>query len=180
MRDDATCPISPCQWHRVVPNLCFLTEELGAAAPHSGADCYQLKGRIVGAIAIAEGLFREGPAPTLIGARHRATGQVVFPCPQGTELWEPIDLPRHGTLWSWTVQRFRPKSPPYAGPEAFEPFAIGYVELPGATIVEARLKIADPAALRIGMPMCLTFLPFTTDGQGRQVDLYAFEPVEAN
>lgn len=134
----------------------------------------------MGAIAIAEGLFREVPTPTLIGGRHRATGQVVFPCPLDTELWEQIDLPRHGILWSWTVQRFRPKSPPYTGPEAFEPFAIGYVELPGATIVETRLTIADFAALRIGMPMRLAIVPFTTDSEGRQIDLYAFEPAEAH
>lgn len=129
--------------------------------------------------AIAEGLFRAGPLPTLIGGRKRDTGQVIFPCPSDTDQWEPVDLPREGTLWSWTIQRFRPKTPPYIGPDAFEPFAIGYVELPGATIVEARLEIADFGRLRIGLPMRLVIIPFTTTADGAQIDLYAFAPVEA-
>jgi uncharacterized OB-fold protein len=40
-------------------------------------------------------------------------------------------LARRGTLWTWTIQCFRPKSPPYAGDaESFEPYGVGYVELP--------------------------------------------------
>lgn len=79
-------------------------------------------------------------------------------------------------MWSWTVQRFRPKTPPYKGPEEFEPFAIGYVELPGATIVESRLADVAFDDLRIGMPMKLTAVPFTTDDEGRQVMTFAFIP----
>ena len=58
-------------------------------------------------------------------------------------------LARRGTLWTWTVQRFRPKSPPYAGrPEEFEPYGVGYVELPGEVRVEARLTESTPSELR--------------------------------
>ena len=129
------------------------------------------------AMAITEGLFRLEPEPTLIGGRHRETGRIFFPCPTDANLWEPVDLPRRGTLWSWTVQRFRPKTPPYTGPEDFEPFAIGYIELPSATIVEARLDHVAFDALKIGMPMQLTVLPFTTDANGNQVNLFAFAPI---
>ena len=132
------------------------------------------------ASAIAEGLFRAGPPPTLIGGRQRQTGRVIFPCPSDADQWEAVDLPQEGTLWSWTVQRFRPKSPPYAGADAFEPFAVGYVELPGATIVEARLQVADFDQLRIGMAMQLVTAPFVAAGEGAQTDLYAFAPIEAN
>lgn len=130
----------------------------------------------MGANAIAEGVFREKPEPTLIGGRHRESGRIVFPCPADKDLWDAIDLPRHGTLWSWTVQRFRPKSPPYSGPEDFEPFAIGYVELPGATIVEARLTNVAFDALKISMPMQLTVVPFSIDNSGNEVRIYAFAP----
>lgn len=130
----------------------------------------------MGANAIAEGVFREKPEPTLIGGRHRESGRIVFPCPADKDLWDAIDLPRHGTLWSWTVQRFRPKSPPYSGPEDFEPFAIGYVELPGATIVEARLANVAFDALKISMPMQLTVVPFSIDNIGNEVRIYAFAP----
>lgn len=131
----------------------------------------------MGASAIGEGLFRETPEPTLIGGRHRETGRIAFPCPDDGARWEAVDLPRRGTLWSWTVQRFRPKSPPYTGPEEFTPFAIGYVELPGATIVETQLTGVDFDRLTIGMAMELTTIAFSTDANGNEVRLYAFTPV---
>lgn len=130
----------------------------------------------MGASAIAQGLFRETPEPTLIGGRNRDTGRIVFPCPDDGARWEPIDLPRRGTLWSWTIQRFRPKSPPYIGPEDFAPFAIGYIELPGATIVESRIVDADFAELTIGMAMDLTTMSFATTADGEAIRLYAFTP----
>jgi hypothetical protein len=131
----------------------------------------------LGASAIAQGLFRETPEPTLIGGRNRDTGRIVFPCPDDAARWEPIDLPRRGTLWSWTVQRFRPKSPPYIGPEAFTPFAIGYVELPGATIVETQIVGADFDSLTIGMAMDLVTTDFAIATNGDAIRLYAFTPV---
>jgi uncharacterized OB-fold protein len=69
-------------------------------------------------------------------------------------------LARRGTLWSWTIQCFAPKSPPYAvdDADAFEPYGVGYVELPDGIRVEARLTVADPDKLRIGMPMELTLI----------------------
>jgi uncharacterized OB-fold protein len=67
-------------------------------------------------------------------------------------------LPANGEVWSWTVQRTRPK-PPYDGPDEFEPFAVGYVDL-GPLRVEARLEgkaaaswqIGDAVHLRAGAP----------------------------
>ena len=72
-----------------------------------------------------------------------------------------------------------PKSPPYAvaDTEAFEPYGVGYVELPGEVRVEARLTVADPALLRIGMPMELTLIPAPGADHG-DVVTYAFAPVE--
>jgi uncharacterized OB-fold protein len=60
-------------------------------------------------------------------------------------------LSGRGTLWTWTVQRFPPKSPPYEG--TFRPFAIGYVELPEGVRVEAILDVDEPY---IGQPMRLS------------------------
>ncbi|WP_313803671.1 OB-fold domain-containing protein [Sphingobium sp.] len=114
----------------------------------------------------------------LIASRERATGRIVFPPRPATESrFERVVLPAEGRLWSWTVQRFRPKSPPYAGPEAFEPYAVGYVELDGALIVETRLAHVDFAALRIGMPMRLVPLPFTLES-GEVRTSFAFAPIE--
>lgn len=58
-----------------------------------------------------------------------------------------------GTLWTWTVQRFAPKSPPYVPPpEGFRPFAVGYVEVAGGERVAALLDV-DPASIHIGMKL---------------------------
>lgn len=127
-------------------------------------------------LAVAEGLFTRGPEPRLIGGRNRESGGIVFPCPADPGRYEPVELSRRGTLWSWTVQRFRPKTPPYIGPEAFEPFAVGYVELPGEVIVEARLTGIAFDALRIGMDMEMTLIPFATDARGDAILTYAFAP----
>jgi uncharacterized OB-fold protein len=87
-------------------------------------------------------------------------------------------LEAHGTLWSFTVQGFRPK-PPYVGPEPFEPYGVGYVELPGEVIVEARLTVSDPEQLQIGMPMRLVLEAFRHDEQGNDVVTFAFAPEHA-
>lgn len=129
---------------------------------------------------VAEGLFTIAAGlPRLIGSQCARCGVVTFPkqasCPKCTSL-EVTDrlLARRGTLWSWTIQCFPPKSPPYAGdPDTFEPFGVGYVELPGEVRVEARLTEADPGRLRIGMPMELTLIPAPGGGT-----TYAFQPVE--
>jgi uncharacterized OB-fold protein len=111
--------------------------------------------------------------PVLLGSECRECGTVTFPrqsaCPRctSTDVTERR-LARRGTLWSWTIQRFRPKSPPYTGPEAFEPYGVGYVELPGEVRVEARLTESDPAKLEIGMEMELTLVPDAP---------FAFKPV---
>ena len=116
---------------------------------------------------VAEGLIAgTADEPVLIGSACRRCSTVTFPrqhsCPRCTsEDVEERRLQRHGTLWSWTIQCFPPKSPPYAVPpgDDFEPYGVGYVELPGEVRVEARLTESDPARLRIGMPMELTLVP---------------------
>jgi uncharacterized protein len=127
--------------------------------------------------AIAEGLFTDETPVRLVGGRNRVTGLIVFPCPQGDD-FEPYPLARRGTLWSFTVQRYRPKSPPYAGPEAFRPWAVGYVELPDETIVEARLANVELDAIRIGMPLELTRVPLDPEAE-EPVLIHAFQPAGA-
>lgn len=114
-------------------------------------------------------------AVTLLAARDRDTGRLVFPAPDDADRYEPVTLPRTGRLWSWTVQRFRPKSPPYAGPEAFEPYAVGYVALGGALIVEGRLTGAALDGFAIDMPMQLVAEPFALEN-GERRTTFAFAP----
>lgn len=125
--------------------------------------------------AIAENLFTDETPSRLIGGRDRETGRIVFPCPEGNQ-YEAVPLASEGTLWSYTVQRFRPKSPPYAGPEAFAPWIVAYVELPGQVIVEARLVDVDFDAVKIGMPVRFKPVPLDPDAPGSAL-IPAYAPV---
>ena len=106
---------------------------------------------------VAEGLWTDGPR--LLGGRG-PDGKIRFPMPDGDSAagFAQVPLSPHGKLWSWTIQSFEPKRPPYDGPVPFEPFMLGFVELPGEVIVEAR--IVDVIKPVIGMPLTLRIVPF--------------------
>jgi len=132
-------------------------------------------------VAVADGVFVEdGDGPRLIAGRRKADGEMKFPMPQGPEadLYDAVELSGEGRLWSYTVQRFRPKTPPYIGDDdetSFKPFAVGYVEFPGQVIVEGRIQIDDVSKLRIGQPMRVGLEVFATSTRG-EVTTYAFAP----
>jgi len=140
-------------------------------------------------VPVADGIFTwPADEPRLIGSRCDSCGTHVFPeqgsCPNctGTDV-STVELSRRGTLWTWTVQGFPPKAPPYAGPvdpEHFEPYGVGYVELANEVKVESRLTVSDPAQLSIGMEMELVVVPLTVDDNGDEVVTYAFAPVGAS
>ena len=120
--------------------------------------------------------------PRLIGSVCARCVTVTFPrqhsCPRCTsEDVQARELATRGQLWSWTIQCFAPKAPPYlpGGVEEFEPYGVGYIELPGEVRVEARLTENDPERLRIGMAMELTLIP--VPGASDTLT-YAFRPVE--
>ena len=141
-------------------------------------------------VAVDDTLFTTGDEPQLIGSRCARCAVVTFPraksCSRCTsEDMGDVLLSRRGRLWSWTIQGFLPKNPPYAGketPRSFVPYGVGYVQLTpigggDEVIVESRLTVNDPARLKIGMEMELALIPFTTDDQGRELITYAFAPV---
>ena len=135
---------------------------------------------------VADGLFTwPADEPRLIGSRCTECGIITFPtqdsCPRcATTAMEEHLLARRGTLWAWTTQDFPPPSPPYAGPtgDAFVPYGVGYVELPGEVKVETRLTEAGPDVLRLGMEMELVVVPFRIDDDGNEVVTFAFRPVD--
>lgn len=134
-------------------------------------------------VPIDDGLFTwPSSDPRLIGGRCRDCGTVTFPrqasCPRctGREVDDHL-LARRGALWTFTVQGFQPKAP-YLGPEPFEPYGVGYVELGGEVMVEARLTENDPGRLAIGAPMELVVVPFRHDDDGNEVVTFAFRPVD--
>ncbi len=138
-------------------------------------------------IPVAEGLFTwPSDDPRLIGARCVGCGLVAFPagpaCQRcgGTKITERL-LPDRGTLWTFTTQNFRPPSPPYDGAGTagtFQPYALGYVELPGEVMVEARLTEPDPARLAIGQQMRLVIVPYSAGADGTEIMTFAFAPAD--
>ena len=135
---------------------------------------------VAGLNPVAGGLIAGTPgAPQLIGSRCRTCGTVAFPRQSSCQACMSVDVDEHllarrGPLWTWTIQCFPPKSPPYSGSaEDFEPYGVGYVELGGEVRVEGLLTEADPARLTIGMEMELTLVP--APGQPELVT-FAFRP----
>jgi uncharacterized OB-fold protein len=108
-----------------------------------------------------EGALTAVPGRALRGSRCPHCEVAVYPadpaCPNCGGPAEQVDLSGTGTLWTWTVQRYAPKSPPYAVPEGgFRPFVVGYVELPEGVRVLAVLDDMDPEDAVIGMPVGIT------------------------
>ncbi|WP_309604530.1 OB-fold domain-containing protein [Phenylobacterium sp.] len=130
---------------------------------------------------VAEGVFvQRADGPRMIAGRRKADGEVRFPMPSGPDaaLYDAIEITGEGRLWSYTMQRFRPKTPPYIGADdekTFKPFALGYVEFPGQVIIEGRILVDDIARLKIGQPMRVVIESFPTSSRG-ELSTYAFEP----
>jgi len=135
-------------------------------------------------VPIAAGLFTWPAAePRLIASRCKACGETTFPhqdsCTACTgDATEAIEVSRRGVLWTWTIQRFPPPTPPFVGDaERFVPFGVGYVELPEGLRIEARLTENDPEKLEIGMEMELVIEPYDRDADGNERMCFAFRPV---
>lgn len=134
-------------------------------------------------VPIAEGLFTwPSDAPKLIASRCQRCGEVSFPaqqsCPACTsETVEEILLSRRGQLWTWTIQRFPPPPPWIGDPRRFEPYGVGYVELPEGVRVEGRLTTANPDELAIGQTMELVVEKFADGQDGQSLMTFAFAPV---
>ena len=136
---------------------------------------------------IAENLFCEtDDGVALLGGRCGNCDRVTFPARTrcGSCQSEAIQrevLPRRGTVWTWTTQSFLPKAP-YAGPETeedFTGFVVGYIDLPGACRVQARLDVPVEHAAQqaaIGTEMESVAVEFNTDKHGQPIHVYAFRP----
>ena len=135
---------------------------------------------------VAEGVFVErADGPHLLGSRCNDCGTHAFPPQSGCQRCagtntDKVELGNRGTLWTFTVQGFPPKAPPFKGsadPASFVPFGVGYVEIPGQVKVETRLTESDPAKLIIGMQMEMVLVPLCVDADGNEVVTFAFKPV---
>jgi uncharacterized OB-fold protein len=136
---------------------------------------------------IAENLFRETDSGIcLIGGRCSGCDAVMFPtratCNQcdGGQIREEL-LPRRGTVWTWTTQSFLPKAP-YIGNETdadFAGYVVGYVDLPGACMVQTRIDVPPDQAAQlapIGTEVEAVAIEFPCQPDGEVLHTYAFRP----
>ena len=76
-------------------------------------------------------------------------------CPNcGGDQMNQIALSDRGTLWTYTVARHKPPGD-YRGPEPFEPFGVGLIELPEGVRVMSRID-GEIDKLRVGKMMIFT------------------------
>jgi uncharacterized OB-fold protein len=114
----------------------------------------------------------------LAGCRCESCGETSFGhrslCPNcGRDTVEDLSLSDRGTVWTYTVVRHRPPGA-YKGPEPFEPFGLGLVELPDGLRVMSPIE-CDIDKLRIGMPV--RFKPYVRHDPDRDVVAFAFEAI---
>lgn len=125
----------------------------------------------------------EAGLPHLIGGKCPQCGTYVFPprannCPNpacDSDVLEPVPLSRHGTVWSYTENRYPPPSP-YPAADPFEPFAIAAVELADEGIIVLGKVVEGTLAgdLAVGMEMELALEPLFVDSDGVQRLTYAW------
>ncbi|MEU3458048.1 OB-fold domain-containing protein [Micromonospora sp. NPDC006766] len=135
-------------------------------------------------VPVADELFEVSVdgAAALVGSRCTGCGTHYFPkslsCRNPrceTKRVEEVLLGRHGTLYSYTVQGYRP--PALFGMDPWTPYAIGLVQLPEGLRVLGMLTGCDLDEIRIGMPLRLLAEPLYRATDGREVLTYKFSPL---
>ena len=118
----------------------------------------------------------------LMGTRCCGCGEVflgeVIACEQcQSENLESIHLSRTGKLYSYSISWNKPPGD-YKGPEPFQPFAVGLVELPEGIRVLSVLTDYDFDKLRVNMDLGLSVEELYEDEEGNTVVTYKFKPQE--
>jgi uncharacterized OB-fold protein len=123
-----------------------------------------------------EGLFEEVSGKgTLVGARCRQCGQIIFPrreaCLNCLESdLETMHLSHKGKLYSYTIV--------HMPSEHFDPpYAVGWIELPEGIKIFSQIRGWQEHALTTGMEMTLYFEKLWDEGE-KEVIGYVFRPAK--
>ncbi len=137
-------------------------------------------------VAVKEDFFSKPLYPLdkvcLMGTRCCDCGEVLLgkavACEQcQSENLESITLSKTGKLYSYTINWNKPPGD-YKGPEPFQPFAVGLVELPEGIRVLSVLTDCDFDKLRANMDLELSIEELYKDEEGNTVVTYKFRPQE--
>ena len=134
-------------------------------------------------VSIREGLF-VGPLEDLSkvrlkGSRCSHCGEVTLGesqnCPNcGVGNLQSVALSDEGELWTYTVVRHRPPGD-YQGPDPFQPFCIGLVELPDGLRVLSPIE-GEIDSMKIGTPLRLRVSIHHMRPGGEEVVAFSFAP----
>lgn len=136
-----------------------------------------------GPVPVVDGLFTPEGEPRLLASRCSECGAAFFPrrsyCrnPQCSRTaLQPIALGRRGALHSFTVQHYMAPHP-FRLDASLLPYTLALVEFPeGVRVLGMLAEGADPAKLRIGMPMEVTLGRLYTREDGQEVVTWKFRP----
>ncbi len=134
-------------------------------------------------IPVQEGLFTwPSDQPSLIGSKCKSCEEYFFPkvnlCQNPDCTKKDVGdvlLSRRGTLWSYTIQHYRPP-PPYKGPV---PLTIGLMELPkeNLKIMGQLVEGVKEEDIKIGIDLELAVEKLFDDESGNEVVTWKFKPV---
>lgn len=131
---------------------------------------------------VAQGLFEHDEEGTALLATRCASCQALYfprratcrnPECRGKDVRDAA-LPRHGTLYSYTIQRYQP--PPLFRMDEWQPYALGVIDLGHGVQVMGMLDGVALDEIAIGMPLRVTQRVLYRDEDGRTVHTYAFAP----
>lgn len=135
-------------------------------------------------VPVVEGAFAETPeGPRLLASRCLSCRTTYFPrapicrnpgCDDKTV--EDCKLSSRGTLWSYTIQYYKPP-PPARFDEPFAPYGVGLVDLPEGIRVLSMMSTGRPEELRVGMEMELVLESLCHNENGDEVITWKFRPV---
>ncbi len=124
-------------------------------------------------------------SPRIIGSRCKSCGHYFFPkgkfcrnpyC-ENTESTEDVKLSNKGTLFSYTINYYRPPQP-YHSPDPFIPFGLAVVELPEGIRIQGQIpKGIDFSKLKIGIEMEVVRDTLYVDKDGTEVLTWMFKPI---
>jgi uncharacterized OB-fold protein len=90
---------------------------------------------------------------------------------------ETTTLSSTGKLYAFSVMYY-PAPPPYQKPDPFEPYGVGWIELPEGLVLYSLLTENDPEKLKIGMDVELSIECFRQDEDGNDIMVTRFRSVE--
>ncbi|MEZ5689196.1 MAG: OB-fold domain-containing protein [Caenibius sp.] len=132
---------------------------------------------------VVDGLVEEGADGThLLGSRCNGCNTLYFPqmasCPNPacqTKVLRPETLPREGTLYSYTIQRYQP--PALFRMRNWKPYVLGLVDMGEGVRVMGMLAGVEEDELEIGMSLQVVTEPLFDDPERGAVATYKFAPV---